>query len=292
VAEVLRCGSEVTAVSPGQQVIVPWSLSCGGCLRCQAGQTSHCAHYPTPIAAFGFGPAFGHHGGFASDVVRVPHANFMLAPVPAGLNTLAVAAASDNLADGYRTVGPGLARSPGAPVLILGGAARSIGLYAAALAVALGSEQVDYLDSNPERLALAQALGANAVESAPNFRHAPPHRDGYPISVEASSSQAGLIRALESLAPGGTCTAVGFYVRTRTPLPLWRMYLRSATLHVGVAHPRRDLAGLLALMGNRTLGLERVITLDAAWADAPRALLEDTTKVVIRRAPLATASGG
>jgi threonine dehydrogenase-like Zn-dependent dehydrogenase len=291
VAEVLRCGSEVKGLVPGQQVIVPWALSCGTCTRCRSGLTSHCASYPTPIATYGFGPAFGQHGGFASDVVRVPHADFMLARVPPGLNPLAVASASDNLADAYRTVAPGLERSPGAPVLVIGGAARSVALYAAALAVALGSERVDYLDSSPERLALAQALGANALECRSPGRAPPPPGDGYPITVEASSSQGGLTRALESLAPGGTCTAVGFYMRRRTPLPLWRMYLNSATLQVGISHPRRDLASLLALLGSRTLELERVVTLEAAWDDAPRAFLEDTTKVVVRRPPLGSPRG-
>jgi threonine dehydrogenase-like Zn-dependent dehydrogenase len=289
-AEVLRCGPEVRAVSRGQRVIVPWAISCGDCARCRAGQTSHCARQSTPTAAFGFGRAFGQHGGFVSDVVRVPHADFMLEPLPAGVDPLALASASDNLPDAYRAVGPGLERSPGAPVLVFGGAARSIGLYAAALAVALGSERVDYIDTSPERLSLAELLGANPIpldRRSRWFRNGEPaHHDGYPISVDASSGVAGLTYALRALAPGGTCTAVGFYVRRRTPLPLWRMFLNSTTLHVGLSQPRRDLVRMLALVSSRPMPLERVVTVEAAWDDAPRALLEDATKVVVRRPPL------
>jgi alcohol dehydrogenase len=293
-AEVLRCGPEVRAVSPGQQVIVPWSISCGNCARCRAGQTSHCARQSTPTAAFGFGRAFGEHGGFVSDVVRVPHADFMLAPLPAGVDPLALASASDNLPDAYRAVGPGLERWPQAPVLVVGGAARSIGLYAAALAVALGSERVDYLDTSPERLSLAESLGANPIElrtrSAWFRKGEPAYQGGYPVSVDASSGVAGLTYALQALAPGGTCTAVGFYLRRRTPLPLWRMFLNSATLHVGISQPRRDLARVLDLVASRPLALERVVTVEASWDDAPRAFLEDATKVVVRRPLLAVQS--
>jgi hypothetical protein len=40
-------------------------------------------------------------------------------------------------------------------VLIVGGAARSIGLYAAGVAVAMGSSEVDYMDHDGERLEIA-----------------------------------------------------------------------------------------------------------------------------------------
>jgi len=85
-----------------------------------------------------------------------------------------------------------LKKTPGAPVLIVGGAAKSIGLYAAAGAVAMGSSQVDYWDGSPTRLALASALGANSIELRKNtrwFRRGEPARsEGYPIAVDASST--------------------------------------------------------------------------------------------------------
>jgi alcohol dehydrogenase len=215
----------------------------------------------------------------------------MLAGVPPGVNPLAIAIASDNLPDAYRAVAPGLEQWPKAPVLVFGGAARSIGLYAAALAVALGSERVDYLDTSRERLDLAQALGAHPIELRPRSRWfkkgEPALRGGYPISVVASSGVAGLTYALQALSPGGACTAVGFYMRRRTPLRLWRMFLNSSTLHVGISQPRRDLAKVLALLSARPIALERVVTVEAGWDDAPRAFLQDATKVVIRRPPLA-----
>jgi alcohol dehydrogenase len=292
VAEVLRCGSDVRNFSAGDVVIVPWSISCGECPTCGTGLTTKCgpARGEKPVAAFGFGQAFGNNGGMVSDVLRVPWADAMLVAVPKGVDPLSVASASDNLSDGYRTVAHHLRRTPGAPVLIVGGGAKSIGLYAAGIAHALGSSRVDYVDTCRTRLEMAARLGANPIDLAKNaawFRAGTPLLSGgYPISVDASSTTRGLTYALTALAPGGVCTGVGFYVRQGTPLPLWDMYLKSATLHVGFANPRVDLPALLELLQQGSFDPSIVTSLVAPWDDAPRALLERSTKVVLRREPL------
>jgi alcohol dehydrogenase len=292
VAEVVACGEEVRSFAVGDVVVVPWAVSCGRCPRCSAGLTSKCLATcaEKPLAAYGFGDAIGGYGGMVSDAVRVPWADAMLVRVPAGTDPLAVASASDNLPDAYRTVAPHLARTPGAPVLVVGGGAKSIGLYAAAIAKALGSSQVDYADTSTTRLELAERLGARPIawtKSASWVRRGKPALPGgYPITVDASSTTAGLTYALQALAPGGTCTGVGFYLRHGTPLPLWKMYLKGTTLHVGVSHPRADLPQVLALVEQRLFDPAIVTTLVADWDDAPRALLERSTKVVIARRPL------
>ncbi len=129
VAEVTACGSAVQQFTRGDRVIVPWAISCGNCAMCTAGLTSKCSvtRGDGALAAYGFGAAFGKHGGMVSDAVRVPFADAMLVRVPFGVDPLAVASASDNLTDAYRTVAPYLLRSPEAPVLIVGGAAKSVG---------------------------------------------------------------------------------------------------------------------------------------------------------------------
>jgi len=90
----------------------------------------------------------------------------MLVKLPAGIDPVAVASASDNIPDGWRTVGPQLAADPGAEVLVVGGdnGPHSIGLYAAGLAAALGAARVTYLDQDPRRLAIA---AAQVIDSAP-----------------------------------------------------------------------------------------------------------------------------
>lgn len=238
------------------------------------------------FSAYGFGSALGSWGGAVSDQLLVPFADAMLLPVPLGLEPLSIASASDNIPDGYRTVAPHLRRWPGAPVLIVGGVARSIGLYAAGVAVAMGSSQVDYMDYDRERLEIAESLGANPIQIPKGTglaNYAPAKGGCYLISVDASASIDGIRVALRSLAPGGCCTGVGYYFFKSARLPIAQMYFNSTTLHLGVSNPRSDLPDLLALIADRRFQPEKVTTMVASWEDAPQAFLEDTTKVVVQR---------
>jgi threonine dehydrogenase-like Zn-dependent dehydrogenase len=151
VAEVIDVGDTVSSFAPGQLVSVPFQISCGECDACRQGRTANCSGVAF-MSSYGFGPAVAQWGGFLSDVVCVPYAEHMLVPIPAGLAPAAVASASDNISDAWRAVAPALAEQPGADVLVVGGAGRgSIGLYAAGLAVALGSASVLYVDADEAR---------------------------------------------------------------------------------------------------------------------------------------------
>jgi threonine dehydrogenase-like Zn-dependent dehydrogenase len=278
IADIVAVGAAVTARSVGDRVVVPWSVSCGECAACRDGLTSKCATTTADrvLAAYGFGPACGPYGGMVSDLLRVPFADHMLVPLPAGLDPLRVAAASDNLADAWRTVVPHLRRRPGARVLIVGGGARSIGLYAAGLAVAHGAAVVDYLDADRGRRAIAEALGATAHERSAR-------RGRYDVVVEASSRSRGLHSAIRSTAPGGICTAVGYYLATNTRVPLMHMYATDITLHLGVSHPRAVLPELLAWVAEHDFPAERVTTHLADFDDATTAYATRTTKLVLHR---------
>jgi threonine dehydrogenase-like Zn-dependent dehydrogenase len=279
IAEVVALGDAVTTLMIGDRVVVPWSISCGDCEPCRRGLTSKCGTttHDRLLAAYGFGPSCGPYGGMVSDLLRVPFARHMLVPLPAGLNPLRVAAASDNLADAWRTVVPHLRERPDARVLVIGGGAQSIGLYAAGLAVAHHAARVDYLDSSRRRRAIAETLGADTAERP---RH-PQSR--YDIVVEASSSAKGLRFAVRSTAPGGICTAVGYYVATNTPVPLMHMYATDITLHLGVSHPRAILPELLAWVHDHDFPAERVTTTLAEFDAAPAAYAKRTTKLVLHR---------
>jgi alcohol dehydrogenase len=281
VAQVVAVGAGVEQVHVGQTVVVPWAVSCGTCAQCRRGLTSKCATTTTrTLAAYGFGPASGPWGGMIADEVRVPFADHMLVPVPSGVPALRVAAAGDNLADAWRSVVQPLGERPGASVLVIGGGAPSIGLYAAGLAVAHEAGVVDYLDDNPPRREIAESFGARPIART-SVR--------YDVVVEASSRAAGLRLAIRSLAPGGVCTAVGYYLGAGTRVPLMRMYATDATLRVGVSHARAVLPELLAFVERTGFAAERVTTLTADWNEAPSAYAARTTKVVLRRDPLTTA---
>lgn len=280
IAEVVAIGDGVESVRVGDRVVVCFQISCGTCDRCRRGLTGSCRRVP-PGAMYGFG-AFGggDWGGFLSDLVRVPYADAMLAPLPADLDPIAVASASDNLPDAWRCVAPHLREDPDADVLVLGGPARSIGLYAAGIAVALGARRVRYADDDPGRLATASDLGAEPVEID---RAEPKLKPRAGIVVDAGASGQSLRCACRSVAPGGHCTHVGIIYEVETPVPLLEMYSTGVTLHTGRAMARPLIEPILGLVGTGRFRPELVTDRVVPWREAQTALLEPHTKLVFTR---------
>jgi len=276
VAEIVALGDAVSAFRIGQKVVVSFQITCGECDVCRRGLTGSCSAVVTG-AAYGFGARGGEWGGALSDLVRVPFANSMLIALPDGVDPVTVAS-PDNLSDGWRTVGPFLGESPAAPVLVMAGAAFSVGLYAAAIAVAMGSPQVDYVDTDKIRLELAKSVGANPIEGPPPERLGP-----YPVTVDASANVAGLACAIRSTAPGGTCTSVGIYFAPETPVPLLDMYRTGITFMTGRVNAHAVFPHVLDLVKGGRLHPEQLTTRLARWEDAAEAFLEPSVKVVVTR---------
>ncbi|HXD56208.1 MAG TPA: alcohol dehydrogenase catalytic domain-containing protein [Solirubrobacteraceae bacterium] len=278
VAEIVELGDDVDGLRPGQLVSVPFQISCGECAACLGGRSSNCSGVPF-MSTYGFGPAVDEWGGFLSDLVAVPYASHMLVPLPDGLEPARVASASDNIADAWRAVAPPLEREPGAPVLVVGGAAAgSIGLYAAGIARALGSEWVLYVDPDESRRAAAEALGAQTMAS-------PPKRLGpFPVTVDASADPELLKLALRSTAPDGVCTSTAIYFAEPPALPLLEMYTKGVTFRTGRANAREAMPHVLELAASGALRPERVTSRVVPWREAPEALAEGGwTKLVFER---------
>jgi alcohol dehydrogenase len=278
VAEVLDVGAAVTVVRPGDRVVVPFQISCGTCVACVAGRTANCRTVPRG-SAYGMRPLGGDWGGALADVLRVPFADAMLVPLPPGAEPGALASVADNVADGYRSVAGPLLAAPGEEVLIVGGWARSVGLYAAACALALDASRVVFADSDPSRLERAAALGAETVEVPTGGWPAKLGR--FPITVDASGEHGGLHAALRSTAPDGVCTSVAIYFEPLTPLPLLELYTRGCTLHTGRVHARSVIPEVLALVSAGRLDPSLVTSAVVSFDDAPAALVDPPTKLVL-----------
>jgi alcohol dehydrogenase len=278
VAEVTDLGDAVTSLAPGQLVSVPFQISCGECAECRRGRSGNCTGVAF-MSTYGFGPAVGEWGGFLSDRVCVPYAEHMLVALSEGLSPAALASASDNLSDAWRAVGPPLADEPGAEVLVVGGASSgSIGLYAVALARALGAQSVVYVDGDEGRRRTAHALGADALAE-------PPKRLGpFPITVDSSADPDGLRLELRSTAPEGICTSTAIYFGEQPSLPLLEMYTKGITFKTGRVHAREAIPHVLELAAAQAIEPELITTRVIQWADAAEALSEcDWTKLVIER---------
>jgi len=277
--EVVEIGDGVRGVVPGDRVVVPFQISCGTCQRCRSGLTGSCRAVPK-LAAYGLAPLSGtEFGGAVSDVLRVPYADAMLVRLPASIDPVAAAALGDNAVDGFRTVHGALSLQPGERVLVAGGGAPSVGLYAVAAARALGAREVVYVDPSADRAAIAGKLGARVVRE----KFAPDLRVGlFPITVDATSREEGLRFCLASTDAGGVCTSVGIYFAD-LPMPLLQMYTRGIRFVTGRIDARRDLPAALELAARGAFDLAAIPTTVVEWDQAPQAWVEPATKLVVRR---------
>ena len=278
VAEILALGEAVRGFEIGDRVVVAFQLSCGSCVTCATGHTANCGRYPV-LSDYGMQPLSGtEYGGMLADVVRVPHARTMLAPVAPSLDPVAVASVSDNVLDGYRAVAPHLTAAPGADVLVVCHGLKSVPLYAAQAALALGAGRVDYASDDAEALALAERLGAHPIRT--DF--AKPERR-YPIVVDAGVSPSGLAYAVRATVPEGTLQSVSFYAGADVPLPLGRLYTLGIRFFIGRAHAAALLPEVMPLVASGRLHPEAVTTRVVDWEEAPRAWGEPAIKLVVRR---------
>ena len=273
VAEVVE-GPERFA--PGQKVVIPFQISCGTCERCLRGATGDCASVP-PISMYGFGSFGGDWGGMFSDFALVPYAEAMMVPLPDGVDPGVVASAADNIPDAWRTVAPALAERPGADVLVAAGGGRSLALYAVDAALALGAASVTYVDTDTDRLRVAQDLGATAVEGRPE-----PALGKFPVTVDATATPDGLVAVLRLTDWGGRCTSIGQLAPEGT-LPLLELYTRGVHLHIGRAMVRPMIPAILELVAAGRLHPQLVTSATLTWEDAPEALLEPATKLIFTR---------
>jgi alcohol dehydrogenase len=278
VAVVTEVGDAVQAVRPGQQVIVPWQISCGGCTRCRRGQDTHCETVP-PGSCYGWGPHVARWGGFLADTVEVPFADHMLVPLPAGLDPVEASGLGDNLVDAWRAVGPPLRQTGGGRVLVVGSALAdggSIGVYAAAFAVGLGADEVVFVSHHEHLAAAARAYGATAQVVDGDL----PDCGRFDVTVETSGSPEALGFALRSTGPAGvcTCTAGAVHRGRDVPLPVYEMYMNTVTFHTGWVHTRSLLDEPLRLIAGGLFD-PRAISTTVPLDDAPDALAEPFTKL-------------
>ena len=279
VGEVVAVGEAISNVRVGDKVIVPFQLSCMTCAPCLRGHTNACVNVPSGTA-FGLGPHGGIDlGGALAELVRVPWADVMLIPLPEGMDPVVAAGIPDNVSDGYRCVAAPLAERPGAPVLVVGGLAPSVGLYAVMAALALGAERVVYVDDDAARLELAAAAGeevVNAKDQWDSLKLA----ERFPIVVDANVLDPGRNFALRSVEPCGVCTSVSGGASSRSNLPLQSMYLKGVRYEIGRVHACATARPVLDLVSSGALDPARIINKVVPFSEAVEGMILPVTKVV------------
>ena len=207
-----RVGDAVRTTTVGQRVVVPFQINCGSLRPVHTRPRPRAAREFRSWRHTDLAPLSREYGGALSDLVEVPFADAharsaarpasIPRPLPAQATTSPTAGARSHPSSKQRPAHRcSCSAAPEAAVS---------GLYAAAVAVALGSERVDYVDEDPARLAVAERIGANALPGPIEKRYGP-----YPITVNHTTEPSGLTAALRSTEPGGTCTSTTDLLRQR-----------------------------------------------------------------------------
>lgn len=262
-ARVVEVGEAVTAVAPGDVVTVPFQVSCGACHRCRSARSDDCLAVPH-LATFGLEPFGGSDtwGAAARARTLVPYADAMCVPLPDTVDPVAAAAISDNVVDGYAALA-GHVR-PGDTAIVLGSA--SVGLYAVGAAEALGVP-CTYVDTDPRRLAVAEALGATVVDHPADGRSF----GEFPVAVACNSQPEGLVSALRSTEPGGRCHSSGIHF-FGADLPWVDLYQRGITFTTGRPRAREEMPVVVDLVARGAFRIGEVCETVVPFADAPEAL--------------------
>ena len=166
--EVVEVGDGVDKVKVGERVVLPFNVSCGFCKNCERGFTNYClTTQPDPGlagAAYGFADMGPWQGGQA-ELLRVPYGdhNCLRLGEDAAERENDYVMLADIFPTGYHaTELAGVV--PGDSVVIYG--AGPVGLMAAYSAVLKGAGKVMVVDRHPDRLRLAESIGAIAVDDS------------------------------------------------------------------------------------------------------------------------------
>jgi threonine dehydrogenase-like Zn-dependent dehydrogenase len=166
--QVIEVGDAVRKVKVGEYVVLPFNVSCGFCKNCERGLTNYClTMQPEPSfagAAFGFADMGPYQGGQA-ELLRVPFGDFMalrLGEDAAERQTDYVMLA-DIFPTGYHATEMAGVK-PGDQTVIMGGG--PVGLMAAYSAILKGAGRVWVVDRHPDRLALADKIGAIPIDDS------------------------------------------------------------------------------------------------------------------------------
>lgn len=164
--EIIEIGDAVVRVKVGDRVCLPFNIACGFCRNCEKGQTGFCltTNPGTAGAAYGYAEMGPYQGGQA-EYLRVPFADFncLRLPEDAVEKEDDYVMLSDIFPTGWHATR--LAQLlPGDSVVIYG--AGPVGLMAAYSAVIQGARQVMIVDRHPDRLKLAERIGAIAIDDS------------------------------------------------------------------------------------------------------------------------------
>jgi alcohol dehydrogenase len=217
-------GAGVTAVKPGDHVLISCITSCGKCDYCRKGMYSHCTTG---------GWILGNRiDGTQAEYVRIPHADTSLYRVPPGTDEEALVMLSDILPTGFECGVLNGKITPGDTVAIVGSG--PIGLAALLTAQFYSPAEIIMVDMDDNRLEVAKRLGATATVSNRDGKAVDKVKQmtggiGVDCAIEAVGVPATFLVCEDIVAPGGTIANIGVH-GVKVDLHLERLWDRNVTI--------------------------------------------------------------
>ena len=290
-------GTGVTAVQPGDRVVIPFVIACGSCFFCEQDLFAACETtntgrgailnkklIPSGAALFGYSHLYGGVPGGQAEYVRVPKANTGPFRVPGTLSDEKVLFLSDILPTAFQAV-KNTEIGQGSSLAIYG--AGPVGLLCAAVARMLGAERIFMVDHHPYRLAYAQqAYGVipinfdddddpadTIIRQTPGMRGVDGVVDAVgfeakgsttetvlaALKLEGSSGKA-LRQCIAAARRGGVVSVPGVYSGFIHGFLFGDAFDKGLTFRMGQTHVQRYLPELLGYIETGALTPETIIT--------------------------------
>lgn len=302
-------GAAVTAVKPGDRVVVPFVIACGVCYMCERGLTTQCEttqvrDQQSGAALYGYTALYGSIPGGQAERMRVLRADFNLLRVGSELPDDRYLFLSDILPTAWQGVAYASVPEGGSlGVLGLG----PVGQFVARIGRHLGYE-VYAVDPVPERRAMAERHGIETADLADDpadwLRRRTRGRGpdavvdavgmeahGNPVAAFAQTATgvlpapiarklaktvgidrlAAMMLAIDSVRRGGTVSLSGVYGGVADPMPLLTMFDKQIALRMGQCNVHAWREKLLPLVEDPAdpLGTEDLVTHRVPLSRAP-----------------------
>ncbi|WP_336355645.1 zinc-dependent alcohol dehydrogenase [Pseudomonas granadensis] len=288
-------GSDVRNLKVGDRVLIPSTIACGNCAYCRAGYFAQCdvanPNGKTAGTSFFGGPkTTGPFHGLQAEKARIPFANIGLIKLPDAISDDQAIAMSDIWPTAW--FGAEMAEiKDGDTVAVFG--CGPVGLFAIVSAKLMGAGRVFAIDGLEDRLARAQALGAECI----NFEQEDPLETiarltgeiGVDCAIDAvgidanhahhgahepaqwqpgdEPSQA-LQWAVQAVAKAGTVSIIGVYPAGFDSFPIGAAMNKNLRLNMGNCHHRKYIPKLIEMTLAGRVDPAKVITQDEPLTDA------------------------
>ncbi|CAM3487994.1 zinc-dependent alcohol dehydrogenase [Bordetella sputigena] len=324
--EVMEVGADNKALKPGDRVVVPFTIICGECDQCKRGNFSVCERTNrnkdtadklfghTTAGLFGYTHLTGGYPGGQAEFVRVPFADKTHIKIPDGLSDEQVLFLGDIFPTGWQAAAQ-CDIEPTDTVAIWG--AGPVGQMAIRSAVLLGAKQVIAIDRVPERLDMARAGGAIAInfdeESVLDRLGELTHGKGPEKCIDAVGMESHATRSIDSMydrakqavmlesdrphvlremiyvcRPAGVLSVPGVYGGLIDKIPFGASMNKGLTWRMGQTHVNRWTDDLLKRIAEGQIDPSFVITHRVSLEDGPemyktfRDKKDGCVKVVLR----------